>query len=76
MRNDYRGLKMTTEYLFSVHGFKNIPYQYIQSVLDYSRNVRKIVVKVNFQVDENGRKWPETFSVSKVKKKSARSSAG
>ena len=76
MRNQYRGLKSTTEYLFSVYGFKNIPYQYIQSVIEYSKRVRKIVVKVNFEMDDNGRKWPVTFTVSKPKNKSAVSSAG
>ena len=73
----YADLKLTTEYLFSVYKFRNMPVQYLPVVEEYSKRVRKIKIKPNltFKRIKGFRakvRYIDTFNVYK----SARSSAG
>ena len=44
---DIRGLKTTTDYLFQLYNFRNIPLQYLPEVELYSKKVRRVKIKLN-----------------------------
>lgn len=68
-------LKLTTEYLFSVYKFKDMPLQYLPQVEEYSKKVRKVKIKLNSYKKKNA-VCVSSFNVFKAFNKSARSSAG
>ena len=68
-------LKLTTEYLFSVYQFKDMPLQYLPQVEEYSKKIRKVKIKLNTFTKKNA-KCATSFNVFKAFNKSARSSAG
>ena len=66
-------LRQVGDYILHTYSFKNIPYQYFETLKEYSQKVRKIKLKVKTEKDEKGKIWPVSFNVYKV---SAVSSAG
>ena len=66
-------LRLVGDYILHTYGFRNIPYQYYQTIKEYNNQVRKIKIKVLTEKDKNGKVWPVSFNVYK---KSAVSSAG
>ena len=68
-------LKVTTEYLFGVYSFKNMPLQYLSQVEEYSKKIRKVKIKLNTYKNNKGI-CATSFNVFKAFNKSARSSAG
>ena len=66
-------LRIVGDYILHTYGFKNIPYQYYETLKEYNNKVRKIKIKVKTEKDKTGKVWPVSLSVYKV---SARSSAG
>jgi len=44
---DIRSLKTTTDYLFQLYNFKNIPLQYLPQVELYAKKVRHVKIKLN-----------------------------
>ncbi len=64
-------LKVTTEYLFSVYSFRNMPLQYLPQVEEYSKKIRRVKIKLN-TFKKNKAKCATSFTVYK----SAVSSAG
>ena len=66
-------LRLVGDYILQTYRFKDIPFQYFQTIEAYSKKVRKIKIKVKTEKDKKGKEWPVSFSVYKL---SARSSAG
>ena len=66
-------LRLVGDYILHTYGFRNIPYQYYQTIKEYNNQVRKIKIKVLTEKDKNGKVWPVSFNVYK---KSAVSSTG
>ena len=58
-------LKLTTEYLFSVYSFKNMPLQYLEQVQEYSKRIRKIKIKLN-TITKSGARCATDFNVYKA----------
>ena len=66
-------LRMVGDYILHAYGFKDIPYQYFETLKEYNNKIRKIKLKVKTEKDDKGKEWPVSFNVYK---KSAVSSAG
>ena len=60
--NKVSDIEKVSHYILSTTGNFKIPIQYFDTIFEYKNNFRRNwKIRINFQKDDNGKKWPITF---------------
>ena len=60
--NKVSDIEKVSHYILSTTGNFKIPIQYFDTIFEYKNKFRRnYKIRINFQKDDKGKKWPITF---------------